>query len=119
MLTASGLEADDFEMMRVLSTLKCKSAAVSSIVKFIKKIENYKFPTDERGQPTMRDLVSVLGVELMRDYEPDPQEMAKLMLQSLVSAAGCSAMTLNLFWNMCTVLMMKSKISRLSVQRDL
>jgi hypothetical protein len=38
-----------------------------------------------------------LGTELLRDFEPDPKEMSKLIVQSLVSTSGCTSMALNLF----------------------
>ena len=97
-LTASGHASEDSEMIKVLRQQKCKSSAYSSVVKFLRKQNEYvyKFPDNERGLQ-LRECISRLCNDLSRDFEPTPEEMAKLLTQSLVSASGSSSLALNIF----------------------
>jgi len=97
-LAASGHASEDSELRRVLLSQKCKATSFASITRFLKKQNEYAFPTNERGHP-LRDCIAKLCGELTTDFEPAPEDMARyrLVLQSLISASGCSSMALNIF----------------------
>ena len=66
-LTASRHSSEDSEMIRVLRQQKCKSSAYSSIVKFLRNQNEYKFPDNERGLQ-LRECISRLCSDLSQRF---------------------------------------------------
>ena len=82
--------------------MKCKSGAFGPIVKFLRKQQECTMPSDPCNEGVLceylrdcNNYITQLGAELLRDSQPDPKDMSKLIVQSLVFVIGGTSMALN------------------------
>jgi len=83
-------------MALTLTDKKCKSLTMSAVVKFVREHHDFVFPTDEQGTD-LRLCIQRLAADIRREFKPRPDELARTLIEILISSGRIKKLALNVF----------------------